>query len=152
MFCRKIIIFGRFRVVFADENYSAFALHNAGGIDKFIKNRSKRPFFFLLAPLGVSSEVIRVRSVLGNDCARSSPSPLRGTPPVLRGRVRSVAKREAPPPRTGEVSRRDGGGDSAHLAQSFQRTGINVPFTSSVAGWGSVRAGVNASFTVSVQL
>ena len=26
---------------------------------------------------------------------------------VLRGRVRSVAQREAPPPRTGEVSRRE---------------------------------------------
>ncbi len=60
----------------------------------------------------------------GKYCARSSPSPLRGTPPVLRGRVRVVAKCEAPPPRTGEVSRRDGGGDSAHLAQAFQRTGI----------------------------
>jgi len=36
-----------------------------------------------------------------------------------------VAKHAAPPPRTGEVSRRDGGGDSSHLAPSFQRTSIS---------------------------
>ena len=76
----------------------------------------------------------RLETVLCNSCARSSPSPLRGTPPVLRGRVRVVAKRAAPPPRTGEVSRRDGGGDLSHLAKSFQRTGIRDGLDFSVGG------------------
>ena len=81
-----------------------------------------------------------VISVLGNDGARSSPSPLRGTPPVLRGRVRSGAKREprergrCPAGTEGAISRtlhrlfkepvshstRDGTAKACHKNECFQ--------------------------------